>query len=278
LRVWPGRVHAARAGWANCRGSSTLSAVTGAARSPGRSATAEAPADEAWLRRQPEFGTDARAAHGWCCRRGCSGAARRGSPPAGRRVVLHGVRRAGAAGGAGLPAARGAGCRVLGGVRATSWRSRCARSTACCWSAGRRERFVVTSHGVEHLERLRDAGRGAILLGAHVGSFEAMRAFAKDAAFAIHIVAYFHNARIINGFLETVDAEFRGAGHRDRPGRLELHLRGRRGRSRPASSWRSSATASASTTRRRPREFSGRRRGSRPGRSASRRCCAARCT
>lgn len=75
---------------------------------------------------------------------------------------------------------------------------------------GEVDRFVVTQNGMHHLERLRSAGRGAILLGAHLGSFEAMRAYGKHESLAINILAYFHNARMINTFLETVGADFRG--------------------------------------------------------------------
>ena len=75
---------------------------------------------------------------------------------------------------------------------------------------GETRRFRVTNTGVENLERLRRDRRGAILLGAHLGSFEAMRAFAKDEAFRVHILAYFANARMISTFLATVGADFRG--------------------------------------------------------------------
>jgi predicted LPLAT superfamily acyltransferase len=75
---------------------------------------------------------------------------------------------------------------------------------------GEVDRFAVTSNGVEHLIKLREERRGAILLGAHVGSFEAMRAFGKDQEFKIHILAYWENARMISTFLATVGADFRG--------------------------------------------------------------------
>jgi predicted LPLAT superfamily acyltransferase len=75
---------------------------------------------------------------------------------------------------------------------------------------GETDRFVVGMHGLEHLQRLRDAKRGAILLGAHLGSFEAMRAYSKDKQLPINILAYWHNARMINTFLATVGADFRG--------------------------------------------------------------------
>lgn len=75
---------------------------------------------------------------------------------------------------------------------------------------GETQRFTVTRTGNHHLERLRAEKRGAILLGAHLGSFEAMRAYSKDEALPVNILAYFHNARMINTFLETVGADFRG--------------------------------------------------------------------
>lgn len=75
---------------------------------------------------------------------------------------------------------------------------------------GETRRFELHAHGQEHLERLRQDGRGAILLGAHLGSFEVMRALSKDREFVVNILAYFHNARMINSFLATVGADFRG--------------------------------------------------------------------
>jgi len=74
---------------------------------------------------------------------------------------------------------------------------------------GRTDLFQVTSHGTEHLRDTQNAGRGAILLGAHIGSFEAMRALARDRQYRINIVGYFRNARMINAALEALDPNSR---------------------------------------------------------------------
>jgi predicted LPLAT superfamily acyltransferase len=83
---------------------------------------------------------------------------------------------------------------------------------------GRSDLFSTTHTGVEHLERLHEAGRGAILLGAHLGSFEAMRAVGSVQDFPINIVAYWQNARMITRFLEEAGADFRGRVIEIRPG------------------------------------------------------------
>ncbi|MEZ4280889.1 MAG: lipid A biosynthesis acyltransferase [Myxococcota bacterium] len=59
--------------------------------------------------------------------------------------------------------------------------------------------------GNQHLEALARAKRGAILLGAHLGSFEAMRASSDVEQFPVTIVGHFENARMINAVLERLD-------------------------------------------------------------------------
>ncbi len=61
----------------------------------------------------------------------------------------------------------------------------------------RRELFELKSHGTENLDALTAAHRGAILLGAHVGSFEAMRARAGGRGHDIRVLAYIENAKKI---------------------------------------------------------------------------------
>lgn len=72
---------------------------------------------------------------------------------------------------------------------------------------GRTHLFKVTRTGSENLRRLTDEKRGALLLGAHLGSFEAMRVGGADEQFPINIVGHFENAKMINSLLEQLDPE-----------------------------------------------------------------------
>ena len=69
-------------------------------------------------------------------------------------------------------------------------------------------RFRISCTGAEHLMELRRARRGALLLGAHLGSFEVMRAASEGERIPINILAFWRNARMINGFLRSVGADF----------------------------------------------------------------------
>lgn len=65
--------------------------------------------------------------------------------------------------------------------------------------------FVVTRTGHHHLEAAKAAGTGGILLGAHLGSFEAMRAGGDNTDLKINILGFFENARMINSVLESLN-------------------------------------------------------------------------
>jgi predicted LPLAT superfamily acyltransferase len=65
--------------------------------------------------------------------------------------------------------------------------------------------FRFNRTGNHHLAKLASEGQGAILLGAHLGSFEAMRLGAEEESFPISIVGHFENARMINALLSELN-------------------------------------------------------------------------
>lgn len=70
---------------------------------------------------------------------------------------------------------------------------------------GRTDLFEVTQTGHHHLEELRSSKGGAILLGAHLGSFYAMRAASADERLALNPIVYTKNARKFNAVIEALD-------------------------------------------------------------------------
>jgi predicted LPLAT superfamily acyltransferase len=70
---------------------------------------------------------------------------------------------------------------------------------------GQQHSLAVTRTGSEHLQRLARERRGAILLGAHLGSFEAMRVGGAAQQVPIHIVGNFQNAAMINALFHKLN-------------------------------------------------------------------------
>jgi len=61
--------------------------------------------------------------------------------------------------------------------------------------------FVFQSHGTDR-ERMLGSGQGAIVIGAHIGSFEALRARSYERRAPLNVVGNFHNARMLNAVLD----------------------------------------------------------------------------
>ena len=63
--------------------------------------------------------------------------------------------------------------------------------------------FELRYEGRELLQELKERGQGALLLGSHLGSFEAMGAFARDHDLDVHVVMFTEHARRISALLEA---------------------------------------------------------------------------
>jgi predicted LPLAT superfamily acyltransferase len=76
---------------------------------------------------------------------------------------------------------------------------------------GRWDSFCFEQRNHELLVEAAKSGRGVLLLGAHLGSFEVMRCRAKEVDIPINVVVDFSNAERINAVLRTLspDAETR---------------------------------------------------------------------
>jgi predicted LPLAT superfamily acyltransferase len=72
---------------------------------------------------------------------------------------------------------------------------------------GKRELFDLEAHGTEHLTQLTEQKRGALLVGAHIGSFEVMRARAGGRGHDIRVLAYLGNAKKINQVFAALSPE-----------------------------------------------------------------------
>jgi predicted LPLAT superfamily acyltransferase len=64
--------------------------------------------------------------------------------------------------------------------------------------------FRITTHGEEHLRALRASNTGAILLLAHLGSFEVLRALSEERDLRVNVLGYFGNARRLNAVLRRI--------------------------------------------------------------------------
>jgi len=69
----------------------------------------------------------------------------------------------------------------------------------------RLELFSSTVHGEEYLKELIARGQGCLLLGAHLGSFEMLRAFGSSNHINVGLVMYEDNARMVNTVTKAIN-------------------------------------------------------------------------
>jgi len=84
---------------------------------------------------------------------------------------------------------------------------------------------AVSRLGFHHLQRLTAEKRGALLLGAHLGSVDAMRVLAEASDVRINVLVYTGNARMFNGLLRSLHSELAGRVIEIEPGSVASLLR-----------------------------------------------------
>lgn len=72
---------------------------------------------------------------------------------------------------------------------------------------GKLDAFAVTTNGAHHLEEQTAKKRGALLLGSHLGSFEAMRAVGRGAGMKLAIVVDMRNAERLAGVIRELGSD-----------------------------------------------------------------------
>ena len=70
------------------------------------------------------------------------------------------------------------------------------------FTVGKLDEFEFTRSGSEHLTAVRDRGTGALLMGAHLGSFAAMRGGSQRWEMVVNSIGYNQNSQLINSVLE----------------------------------------------------------------------------
>jgi predicted LPLAT superfamily acyltransferase len=72
---------------------------------------------------------------------------------------------------------------------------------------GEQRRFEFHHHNEQLLYDMRDQGRGALLVLAHLGSFEVLRTLSRTRRLPLNVVGYFKNARRLNEILRKLDPQ-----------------------------------------------------------------------
>ncbi len=71
--------------------------------------------------------------------------------------------------------------------------------------AGRGDRFRIERQGGDELAAHFHAGRGVVLLLAHLGSWEALRVHSREYQLRVNVLAYYENSRAVTGVLRALD-------------------------------------------------------------------------